>query len=1005
MEKESVKGTPTRLTVELNHFVLHSVHWLTKGLVAACGAEGATTKIIDRDLILQVWGVLGIVKRALGRGLAWVDKELSEAESPSSVFHTSFTAIFTELEKNYSNLKVAQLSVEKSVGTGAKDYHTVSDSIWWLSLRLAVFLRDLTEVWMRVHGGLFVAHSTGLVLAGNTNVVEYIGALVAQIPMLEKKESESQVFITHMALLSSCFAMLLAAPTPAMRQALWGSNPSVTGQIHAVLMQRCLQYKNPNILQLSSYLSTSMLLDGLGKVGNSSLMLSSSQQLLDLLSERRDGASACAIQMLTLAVTTNPHALIPSLFRMLEAGPEARLNALDVLSSLPDIEEYDEEDELEERPNDKEERPKLSREKMRELLRILSQNLLLHLADEELVLRVSAGRLFSKVFPEDVVKPLLNISIQTDATGRKQSSAKKALQAVFTAHLLDGEFLCFFLKTAYGVVHETGVKESGEETVRPQLSSPADIYAQSLLNAPTDTAPPTGKEESKEKRISFLVSQLLREWGDQLASEELEVTTLSPLYQFTKQLTSFEEQEWFVKYQTEVFSYVSLSNVRNATVCVEKVAEDFTELSPDISSQWHQNILAGLENLAGMDTVYKVLFPLLCLRACAKHVYTLLLNQDCPPPVKTVYHSVLSAFLEEPFRSYFSAKVDVQRVLLEVLSRFPMEVVLADMAERVKEDPRTTLLVDRATIFILSTQVTSSFEEAPKPGDDRAVLLFSHFEPILQSVLQIVMDGKTDRYKNCELKEQAAITKLVESAGDCLAALTMFSVRNKGEMSSQEKLQLVLFTPLAELSATLRNCKKEGKSFTDLRVLQQCGFLLHSQLFVVRILQMLQKSSSLYVDWLEMILPTIVELSNSACVYVSGSTEAVSATTETLQNIAVQGCELLFHATMAAGKIEKRDSVQSPLLGLSVGSKQALVSFAIGTVRYTKFPLMQEAGVRLLSSLLGAAPELFTEQEESDAALREAVSALESVALMHSSTNTRRLADQVLHVLQESLAH
>lgn len=181
----------------------------------------------------------------------------------------------------------------------------------------------------------------------------------------------------------------------------------------------------------------------------------------------------------------------------------------------------------------------------------------------------------------------------------------------------------------------------------------------------------------------------------------------------------------------------------------------------------------------------------------------------------------------------------------------------------------------------------------------------------------------------------------------------------------------------------------------------------------------------LWLCWFQRHLPALMELANAACAFSRRGAAAAAAAslTRTGERVACECCELVFHAVMCAARPIASASL---LQRLPYVDKVALIQFALGSARYGACVELQKVGVRLLSALVAAAPEMWGEsagggpgggvslvmrrasESESEATgredmvegmLREASYVLRSVAHVHPDAATRTLAERVLVAL------
>ncbi|AYU82549.1 hypothetical protein LdCL_340027100 [Leishmania donovani] len=537
---------PSRLTVELNHLVVHCVYWLTTDvLLAHMDAEADSSvdtkeaalkprrqkkrpPVLDRDLPACLWGCVTMVRNALRRGFRWLAEEFDHrgprtAATPATALLSAVSKqledVFTDVVKHQELLQYSLLNATREFnGASSHNAQSLTEMVWAHTLQMCFLVRNLTGVWVAVHGGLGVpTTSAGLVLPAYRDVLMFMASALLRVPTLhDAKENERTTFMATDAALSACLALVAAAPTTTLQAELWATDSGVTQQIHALLVQRALRYRNERVLRLASLLSRAVLDAAVRSGALAGFAADSSDQLLELLESEDDAASRCVGELLCVSILEHPYRLIPALFRMLEHGSTAtRRHVLEVLCNLPDLvseQRAAEEDTAEERPS-RSSAPdtvapwfgghsKSIGARRRHVLRLLAENLLLRLPDEELCVRLLSSSLFAKVHPDDVLLPLLHLCVQRDDTGRKQSAALSALTSVVTAHTDTAETYLLLLQCGYqcqsaanggtlsavvapgGIKRNTdGVDSEQNPTMvrRPTPQTPGDILSQALL--------------------------------------------------------------------------------------------------------------------------------------------------------------------------------------------------------------------------------------------------------------------------------------------------------------------------------------------------------------------------------------------------------------------------------------------------------------------------------------------------------------------------------------------
>ncbi|KAG5468259.1 hypothetical protein LSCM1_02237 [Leishmania martiniquensis] len=545
-DADGAAARPNRLAVELNNLVLHCLHWLTTDVLlthmdaetdSSCDAQGIALKpkrqrkrplVIDRDQPACLWGCITFVRNALRRGVRWLAEELDHPRTGGVA--TSATALvsavsqqlehfFTDMVKRQELLESSLLRARREFnGAASNDTRALTEMMWANTLQMSFLVRNLTGVWVAVHGGLGLAKaSADLVLPAYRDVLMYMASTLLRVPALDSvNETERTVFMATDATLSACLALVAAAPTTALQAELWAADCGVTQQIHALLVQRALRYRNERVLRLASLLSRAVLDAAVHGGALADFAADSSDQLLEFLESEDDAASRCAGELLCVSILEHPYRLIPALFRMLQHGSAVtRRHVLELLYNVPDLvsEQRAAGRGTQEGHPSRSGAPDVAAplgdshanplgERRRNVLRLLAENLLLSLQDEELCVRLLSSSLFARVHPEDVLLPLLNLCVQRDATGRKQSAALSALTSVVTAHTDTAEIFLLLVQTGYRchaaaisslstvTVTSRGATEASDgggssqcrtEVRRPTPQTPGDILSQALL--------------------------------------------------------------------------------------------------------------------------------------------------------------------------------------------------------------------------------------------------------------------------------------------------------------------------------------------------------------------------------------------------------------------------------------------------------------------------------------------------------------------------------------------
>ncbi|KAK7200756.1 hypothetical protein NESM_000133800 [Novymonas esmeraldas] len=550
---------PSRLTVSLNDLVVHSVYWLATDVLAAhvdaeADAAGAAANrprpqrkrplVLDRDQPSCLWECVALVRNALRRGLAWLGEEgrSGSVQPPSPPSTTALLSavsqqlenVFVHILKHQELLQNALLNARREFGgASSQNTRTLTEAAYASTLQMCFLVRSITGVWVAVHGGLGLAStSADLVLSSSKDVLMLMASALLRVPTVEAAtEAERGSFLATDATLSACLALVAAAPTAAMQAELWATDSNVTREIHALLVQRALRYRDERVLKLAALLSRAVLDAAASDGALAGFAADSSDQLLELLETEDDAASRCVGELLCVAILERPYRLIPALFRLLRHGSAAaRRHVLELLSSLPDLisgtpsaQETVETAAAPPLPPPLGDAASASSDRRRNVLRLLAENLLLQLQDEELCVRLLSSSLFAKVHPDDVLVPLLNLCVQRDTSGRQQSAALSALTAVLTAHtdsaatyllLLQCGYECHTAATAASASHTTSdgnvaistteAGEAGDERAprrlppppppgevvlrRPTPQTPGDILSQALLYSADDAA-------------------------------------------------------------------------------------------------------------------------------------------------------------------------------------------------------------------------------------------------------------------------------------------------------------------------------------------------------------------------------------------------------------------------------------------------------------------------------------------------------------------------------------
>ncbi|KPA82265.1 hypothetical protein ABB37_03373 [Leptomonas pyrrhocoris] len=523
---------PSRLSVELNHFVLHGCHWLTTDVLSAhmdavddavqekqVGEQGMKKRarrrprVVDRDQPACVWDCVTLVRNALRRALNWVAEEAvgdggtvhlgterndQTSRTPSVALlaevSQQLSGCVTDLLKRQEYLHNALLNASREFkNVATRDVHSLTEMTWAHTLQMCFLLRNVTGAWASVHGGLgYPVLCPGQVLPGYRDVLMFMVSALVRIPAVEtKQEEEREVFLALDAALCALLTLVSAAPTPRLQSELWASDTSVTQQVHALLVQRALRYRNDRVLKLASLLSRAVLDAAVHNGALAGFATESADQLLELLESGDDAASRCVGELLSVAILQHPYRLVPALFRLLQHGSVAtRRHVLQVLSSLPDSLCGDAGSTF---SSEAASTARSAADRRRDVLRLLAENLLLQLQDEELCVRMLSSSLFAKVHPADVLQPLINLCVQRDTSGRRQSAALAALTSVLTARTDNAAAYVLLLHSGYQC-HSAMKATSTDATLLPlrksDLTQPAELLSEnSPVSRPVPQTP------------------------------------------------------------------------------------------------------------------------------------------------------------------------------------------------------------------------------------------------------------------------------------------------------------------------------------------------------------------------------------------------------------------------------------------------------------------------------------------------------------------------------------
>lgn len=1284
---------PSRLAVEFAQAVLQVGHWLAMDVLAAhvdadesgpsSDAQALETAkqqtkrkrplVLDRDQPAVLWGCVTLVRNALRRCLAWLEAEVAcisgaEAFNTNSSGDSAATSLLravskqlegvvTDLLKRHEYLQNAQLNASRAYnGVATRDVHALGEMAWAHTMQMCFFLRNVTGVWVAVHGGVgYSALCSDQLLSSNRDVLMLLASCLLRVPALEgKREDERDAFLAVDATLCALVALVAAAPTQSAQSDLWAADSAVTQQVHAVLVQRGLRFHDERVLHLASLLSRAVLDAAVASGVLAGFAADSADQLLELLESDDDAASRCVGELLSVAILQHPYRLVPALFRLLQHGnATTRRNVLQVLCSLPDL-LGDVSDlaagekesmavagggEATDAVSPSSISPEVRRR--RDVLRLLAENLLLQLQDEEVCVRLLSSSLFAKVHPADVLQPLLNLCVQRDPSGRKQSAALSALTSVLAAHTRTASTYVLLLHTAYrchrelsgqpalsalpplqrrevaemahpDLTADTGIVEN-VPLRRPVPQTPGDILSQSLLystgdaateeegedddatsdnrsvkprtsvsSADASTAAKTEKKDGavrrKEAHLHSALLSLTEKWVQAALSswtythhslpllrclagagfgprslDEATSTTAAAIAEVEARV------QFLIKYTLRATALVTAASTSVSTRACHVLAI-WTTFLADTKGQGGDNTAAAStwidvttaassvvaseppSSALAKARVHAALLPLLCLRSCAPGTFigsvelaqtsgfsvvhedaAQLLAGGTPEEAERAYQDIVASVWRRLWsavttraeqRAFFDAYPDIQRVLLEVLCRFPAAVFFAQWErwrgavgggegekeqgcddDNSSEGSRSTsaelLFCYRVYVFGVSAYLAASI--APASNDSAAATNLADLRVVLRyrSTLLTVhttelprwlMDdarGSASTGDNVRAEQEAARQRLCMAAvdaGGVLGVVCLADPLTSAHASSlpaaevevlrrefEEICSELLHGPLHNLTAAYRSTSEGSKGTASSPLVPEIGSVEESSasaqpqwtLLLTRFQLCLRTHASalraiaahphrakgLLLLWFRCYLRTFIEVSNAAC---------NSATGRTVHGCraAVDACGTVFQAVLLARKMDdaaanppmmasaaparagaSNATTTSPLFAptlcrLAWEEKDALLSFSIGCTRFSASPAVQTMGVRLLSSIIVAAPEIFLELgatqdvkavrptaaaaagaggTEGDA-LRSAASALQSVALMHVDRPTRVLAEEVLRMLEKAYA-
>lgn len=1000
LEDERVQGhtsaatvfrPPSRLTVEANNFVIHTAYWLASEVLViyqgtlrdeSPSQKKAAHPVLDRDLPQKLWSTLSLTRNALRRALGWIDSETQhhapnlardghalsrgpgchvQEITPESNLACQASAqvevAVTRLLKHQERIELATRNVLREYGDHAKDYHALCDLLWRNTLRMCLFLQTVLGSWVSVQGGLGAAHAAdGIVLRTDRDVVAYIASCLLRVPALEGSESEPDVVTAQDALLGALVALAAASPLREMQNDLWTLEPNITRQIHTVLVHRALRYRDEQVLRLATLLIGTIV--NTTSPSASRAVTETSDQLLEMLSDDRDAASQCAVELLTGAILQRPHVLIPSLFRLLEHGTTvARRNVLEVLTGLPHLGTV------------KSSTTMVSEKRFREVMAVLSEHLLLQLHDEELVLRMQATSLFAKVWPMDVITPLLNISLQRDDTGKKQSVSKAALNAVVTAHVEDADIMLLLWQESFLILQKqqpemaprVAAKDSSSDTFGEQVissrahhpSTPGDILAYSMLYnsdaIDTDRAegsqpPPLDdnrKENAKTERLTAIVCALIEVWITHLAVCDGAQHVL-PLLVYGCGVSNHLAQQWTTKMLT---CFLRCYARRFGDVAIKSLQEAFLPAEAAVTTE-HGSWLAGLSRYVTLPqsererAVFPLLLPLLCLRSCGRDC----LGKSPMTTATSMWWTALWACVTDHMaspESFLRVYPDAQRLLVEVLTIFPCGIFF-DCVTKALRGAADPVFFGRVAVFgfgsylaAASYSSVSTAEETAGGDGGSPPHMASEVLRHLPLLHQILTDTFLPWLRSPDVPDEAGamaeleMKKLSISCVDTLALATLVALESN-TAEALDGCEAHTRAPLLLLARFYRekNAHADGAGATTSHLTAEvvrrpaeeehclASFQLSVQVLrgTLVILRAHPRTRTLFSMWVSRYLHPLVEVANAACASPSINQG------ETAFRVAATAAEVVFEVMMLASKAAPAlvKPVQTSSVSLSV---------------------------------------------------------------------------------------
>lgn len=1091
------QNRPSVLTVESNNFIIHSFLSLSRGTLLVHRQsnpdQAGEHPVLDRDAPQHMWGVLDALPRALVRSSIWMECELQSwqgvlqdelaqaADAGKSQkwrsegsavkadaklfahFRTQLQEVFSRMVRKQEEYDVTRRRIAELYGENAKDYHQVSELMWMNTLRLCVAVRAVTEAYAQAVGGVALFHAAlkGYGPPSSRSLLRYIGGCIAEIPQLNADSAADSLEEeqSHLALLAALTVITFAAPCRVMQRNLWASDMELTAQIQLVLSEKGLRLRNSHSVQLASVLLSSIWSVATDSPAASGLISSTSEQLLDMLSQSRDGASHCVVELVSQAAVDRPHIIVPSLFRLLTQGTKAaRQNAMDVLAALPRLGDNTEDDEEADREMDAKDRSHA--DKMAVLLRTLANHLLLHLHDEELQVRMQAADLFSRVNPEDVMGPLVGICIQADPTGRRYASATGALLSVVASHRESADVLLLMMRECFAVVPELGGEDeaaNGSAARRKVPQHPGDVLTYALLNSsempsegnsvstPDGTSSAATTIGAKKERLEKLVCSAAAHW--QAAVEVWQPSLIDPLLLFALNTTdNLQRQQWVAKVILHTLFDISKRQP-------EAVSRSVSSLFADVDqwqARWKE--LGSFAAEALPLKVFRASFPLLCVRKCASlwGLQRVDLDREQHRHLRGIWHSVWLALTDPELRVGNARVPEFTAVELDILSLFPSNYFFSRFEEAFGEEegllqPDAALLPSILYVSYLTRVVVRSTDRS---DSSREQLVREKIQFPLKIISARVLPwlhedeeegGLTAKPSPIPRKEMSV---LCTATCELLAALMMVGiVTGPTAVCWWREVYNIVFLPLRTYAEGIRAemqpigdqpaaarpdaVGEESLPAFMLAISIHEGFVKHYQMH--------GRSIEFFVKYLHLMTPLLIEAANASAVsFLKRATEwslwnAVQCGNLLFQIIMLTSRvpESLFHSrgpaaapesAPSAGTADEEDSgitvlsapqavpaVRVPKTVLEVAGAaltRTLITFALGCLRFTKSVQIQDVGVKLFSALVGISSDLVAECDEE--AFASAAAALVPIARLHPTPATRQVAERLVQLMTPS---